>query len=175
MATVYRKTAKGIAEIETRANRLVPRLRGALILVDGTRSDRDLRALIAAEPDAVLQTLLEQGYVEILAAPAKAPAAGVAVAASPPIAVPAERSVPRDTAMATRPALREVRSQAVRRLIDLLGPMAEGMAMRIERVANWQDLLAILNVACAMIRDMRGGAAAREFAERYVAPYEGAA
>ena len=39
MATVYRKTDKGRNEIETRANRLLPRLRSALIVVDGQRND----------------------------------------------------------------------------------------------------------------------------------------
>ncbi len=39
MAIVYRMTAKGVAEIETQAHRLLPRLRSALILVDGKKSD----------------------------------------------------------------------------------------------------------------------------------------
>ena len=48
--TVYRKTAKGMAEIETRVHRLAPRLRGALILVDGRKTDDELATLILAEP-----------------------------------------------------------------------------------------------------------------------------
>ena len=35
MATIYRKTAKGVREIETRATKLAPRFRSLLILVDG--------------------------------------------------------------------------------------------------------------------------------------------
>jgi hypothetical protein len=46
MATTHRKTAKGTAEIETRAHRLSLRLRGMLILVDGRRSDDQLRAFV---------------------------------------------------------------------------------------------------------------------------------
>ena len=65
-----------------------------------------------------------------------------------------------------------MRRLAVRRLLDLLGPMAEGMAMRVEKLDSWKELLPVLNVACAMVRDMRGTAAAIEFAERFVTPYE---
>ena len=42
MSIIFRKTAKGISEIETREHRLTPRVRNALILVDGRR---DLAAL----------------------------------------------------------------------------------------------------------------------------------
>ena len=40
MSTIFRKTAKGTSEVETRANRLPPRLRAALILVDGRQIGR---------------------------------------------------------------------------------------------------------------------------------------
>ena len=158
MTSVYRKTIKGVAEIETRANRLVPRLRGALILVDGRRSDDDLHKLISTDPDGTLQALLEQGYIESLQPPPAAEAA----------AEPAKRRSP----TAVEPALADVRRMAVHRLLELLGPMAEGMAVRIEKVTTWGELLAIMNIACAMVRDTRGTAAALEFAERFVTPHE---
>jgi len=100
MTSVYRKTIKGVAEIETRANRLVPRLRGALILVDGRRSDDDLHKLISTDPDGTLQALLEQGYIESLQPP---PAAEVA-------AEPAKRRSP----TAAEPALADVRRMAAK-------------------------------------------------------------
>ena len=62
MATIYRKSARGLAEIETRAARLPPRLRGALILVDGRRSADEIRRLIPVEPEATLQALAAQGF-----------------------------------------------------------------------------------------------------------------
>jgi hypothetical protein len=46
MATIYRKTAKGHSEIETCAARLPPRLRSALILIDGRRTDGEMGKLI---------------------------------------------------------------------------------------------------------------------------------
>ena len=147
MTSVYRKTSKGIAEIETRANRLAPRLRGALILVDGRRNADDLNKLISTDPEGTLQALLEQGYIESLQPPAQAQGAA-------------------------EPALADVRRMAVHRLLELLGPAAEGMAVRIEKVNTWGELLSIMNIACAMVRDTRGTAAALEFAERFVTPHE---
>ena len=64
MATLYRKTEKGSAEITTRANRLVPRLRAALIVVDGKRSLDELCKLIPGRPEETLLTLEEAGYIE---------------------------------------------------------------------------------------------------------------
>ena len=58
MSTIYRKTAKGHAEIETRALRLPPRLRGALIMVDGQRSVEDLAKLIPGDAVQTLEQLL---------------------------------------------------------------------------------------------------------------------
>jgi hypothetical protein len=68
MPTLYRKTEKGAAEIATRVNRLVPRLRAALILVDGRRSDDELCKLIPGQGEEALLTLLEAGYIELTAA-----------------------------------------------------------------------------------------------------------
>jgi hypothetical protein len=65
MATIYRKTSKGHAEIETRVHRLPPRLRGALIVVDGRRADDELRRLVP-QADETLQLLAEQGFIELI-------------------------------------------------------------------------------------------------------------
>ncbi len=67
MPSVYRKTGKGVSEIGTRANRLPPRLRQVLIMVDGNRTDDDLAKLILSQPAETLAILLEQGYIELAA------------------------------------------------------------------------------------------------------------
>lgn len=158
MASVYRKTAKGQTEIETRANRLVPRLRTALILVDGKRTDDELRKMIASEPDEVLAILLDQGYVEV-------------IATTPP---------PRSSQAATAPAaadgapsprkLDETRRMAVRFLNDQLGPSAETLALKIERAANWAELKPHLEMAEHFLRSGRGPAVAQEFSDKFLAP-----
>ena len=66
MPLIYRKTAKGLTEIETRAHRLPPRLRSALIVVDGKRDVAELRPMILAQPEETLQALAEQGFIEVV-------------------------------------------------------------------------------------------------------------
>jgi hypothetical protein len=63
---VFSKTEKGQAEIQTRVHRLPPRLRQALILVDGKRDEDELGLLIAAEASSMLDSLLSEGFIEVL-------------------------------------------------------------------------------------------------------------
>jgi hypothetical protein len=164
MTTVYRKSPKGQQEVETRANRLGPRLRTALILVDGRRSDADLRALIQIDADATLQTLLEGGYIEVVAS-AAAPATEPAPA-SAPRAVPAPAVAAPPAASAA--ALTERRRQAVRFLTDNLGPMAEEIALRIEKARNLAELRAELELGRTVLQRARGGAMAGRFAAQFI-------
>ncbi|HEY0857938.1 MAG TPA: hypothetical protein VGE16_12815 [Albitalea sp.] len=155
MASVYRKTDKGIAEIETRANRLAPRLRTALIMVDGRRSEHDLRALIGGEPEEVLAVLLDQGYVEVIGTVAERPA-------SPPPAAPAPPPP------AKTPGFDERRRQAVRFLNDNLGPSAESLVLKIEKARDWDEMKPHLEMAEHFLRSARGASTARDFASKFI-------
>lgn len=154
MASVYKKTTKGQTEIETRANRLAPRLRSSLILVDGKRSADDLRPLIQSEPDQVLATLLEEGYIEIVVS---TPAAATAPETSEEAAPPARK-------------LDETKRMAVRFLSEHLGPSAETLAMKIERAHTAAELKPQLEMAEHFLRAGRGPAVAQEFAEKFLEP-----
>ena len=159
MTTVYRKSSKGQQEIETRADRLAPRLRTALILVDGRRSDVDLRALIQLEPDATLRALLEGGYIEAISTqPAAAAPQASAAPAPAPAAPPA----------ASAAALAERRRLAVRHLTDQLGPVVEELALRIEKTRTWPELLQALELGRSVIQNARGSAAAARFAAQFI-------
>ena len=163
MTTVYRKSLKGQHEIETRANRLVPRLRTALILVDGRRSDADLRALVQAEPDATLLALLEAGYIEVVSAQASPP---TAAPATPGLAVLAPPAV---LAAAVNPAvLAERRRLAVRHLTDQIGPAAETAALRIEKARNPDELRLALEHGQRVLQAARGSAIAAQFSARFI-------
>jgi len=90
MNIVYRKTAKGITEIETRAHRLTPRLRNALILVDGRRTGETLATLVTVDAAGALASLLADGFIEDvlgLAEPVRVSEALPAEVAIPAIAV----------------------------------------------------------------------------------------
>jgi hypothetical protein len=163
MATIFRKTDKGLSEIETRAHRLPPRLRAALIMVDGKRSSDELRALIPAQADETLAALLEQGYIDKLAE----------VAAAPPkpavsIGVPSRlgaSSLPPDTTRGSEFTL--LRRQLVREFNDLTGPTGEVLAIRLEKAVDRQALSTLLPAAGEFIASVRGAAKANEFRQRF--------
>jgi hypothetical protein len=179
MPRIYRKTPKGQAEIETRANRLVPRLRTALIMVDGKRDYAELRPLLMQAADETLASLLEQGFIEIVggavpAAPAAAspaavlepePALAAAVSASPGSAAPASAAAPTMRPMPVPLSARQ--REAVRLLTDQIGPMAESLAIRIERVRSSDELRAAVALAAQVIANTRGRRAAETYSARF--------
>jgi hypothetical protein len=158
MATVYRKTAKGQAEVETRAHRLIPRLRTALILVDGKREESELLKLIPGEPEATIRTLIDDGFIEVSAITIDKP--------RPTASRPAD-------AQPTRPphnqkAFEQHRQAAVRAINDLLGPLGEAAALRLERSKTWDELLAALEFAQRLVANGKGGDAAAEFGRQFI-------
>jgi hypothetical protein len=191
MGTIYRKTRIGQDEIETRALRLLPRMRGLLIVVDGRRDEAELQALLGYEPSAALRELLAYGLIETVSARgASAPNAGpgtdaraganntaaapMPVAAAAPGAFPSStetRSTAPDAAVAPAfdPAtFEQLRKVAVRALNDTLGPAAETAALRMERAATEAEWRAALEKAVSLIATVRGAAAGRAFAARFL-------
>lgn len=170
MVTVYRKSAKGQLEIETRVNRLHPRLRTVLILIDGRRNDDELRSLIQVDADATLLGLLEGGYIEVSAGPAASPP--TPVKASVAGSAPAAPAMPARTAPApagvSAAGLAERRRLAVRHLTDRLGPVAEPVSLRIEKARNWDEQRAALELGQRLLQTARGGSAAAEFASLFL-------
>jgi hypothetical protein len=182
MVTVYRKSAKGQLEIETRVNRLHPRLRTVLILVDGRRNDDELRSLIQVDADATLVALIEGGYIEVSPSAAlaasvgasppplmQAPVASPARAAAPAMASPT-MSAPTTAAPAgVSPAgLAERRRLAVRHLTDRLGPVAEPVSLRIEKARTWDEQRVALELGQRLLQTARGASAAAEFASLFL-------
>ena len=150
MATVYRKTDKGVAEIATRAHRLVPRLRSALILVDGKKTDDELSKLILADPPATLAGLLADGFIEVLATLAERAPEHKPAAPGPTV------------------AFETLRRDAVRQLTDQLGPAAETVAIKIERAKTLPELQPLLVQGAQTLRAMRGAAVAQAFTARFI-------
>jgi hypothetical protein len=155
--TIYRKTAKGQAEIETRAHRLPPRLRGALIMVDGQRSVEDLAKLIPGDAAASLEQLMADGFIDVFAVLADRPAAAPAPAPAAP-RKPAPSSSSIDV----------TKREAVRFLNDRLGPAAEGIAIKIERATSVAELQPMLAQAAQLLRNFGGSAAAEPFIAKFI-------
>lgn len=166
MATIFRKTDKGQAEIETRAHRLAPRLRSALILVDGKRTSDELRKLIAQQADETLAALNEQGFIEIASVAAPSPAA----AATVPAALDSRHgggAAGASGASGSRAEFDTVKRQLVREFTDLTGPLGEAMALRLEKAADRQALRALLAAAGEYVIGVRGASSANEFVQRF--------
>jgi hypothetical protein len=154
MATTYRKTPKGISEIETRAHRLSPRLRSALIMVDGKRSDDDLRPLLQQHTDEALLALVAEGFIEVVSVSDAARAA--APAGAPGTAAP------------YGPAFEALRRDVVRHVNDQVGPMAESLAIRLERARSADEIRPLLETAWKLVGNVRGTEAAAAFRARFI-------
>jgi hypothetical protein len=161
MSVAFRKTAKGQAEVETRAHRLSPRLRALLIMVDGKR---DLAALSTVAPpsaQAALDELWAQGFVEPVAA-AAAPTAPV-----PSPAVAAGVAGPTRSASTPAAGLDTLRRDAVRALNEAAGPAAEALAVRMEKARGAEELRPLIALAARTVANLRGRAAGEAYAERF--------
>jgi hypothetical protein len=159
MPTIFRKTAKGAAEIETRANRLSPRMRSMLILVDGKRDADDLRQMITQQADETLKSLAEQGFIEAVGETMRG---GAAAAESAAAAAPAPPAAPAQD-------VNVVRKAAIRMLTEILGPTADTLAVRMEKARSMEELRPLLGQAAKLILAARGRSAAEAYAAMFPA------
>jgi hypothetical protein len=156
MSTTYRKTAKGIAEIETRAHRLPPRTRSLLILVDGKRDADALGRLAPQQCDETLAELLTQGFIEAAPRPAAATRSAPAAAAPPPAAPAA--------------AFEARRRAVVRALTDAIGPASETLAIKLERSSGPEELEPLVLQAIQLVATVRGRSAGEALAAKLYPP-----
>ncbi len=145
--SIYRKTSRGTEALATRQGGLTPRQRSLLILIDGRRNGQELTTLGAAcgDVDELMQALLAEGYVEV-STPAPAPAEA--------------RKSSAGTGALTLP---QARTQAVRRLTDMLGPGATDMCLRLEAARTMQEFRATLRRTESTLRQIVGNQRAADF------------
>lgn len=160
MGTVYRKTDKGQAEITTRQFQLPMKLRSALIMVDGKRTDEDLLRMIPGQAQEVLQTLLNEGFIEVVAV--AAPPRPSSSSSRPPEGAASKPATPGLPPAPSRP-LDQMRTQAVRFVVEQLGPLGDDIAIRMEKARSWPDLHPALVIAHRLLADNRGTATADAF------------
>jgi hypothetical protein len=142
MPTVYRKSLKGMDELTSTSSALPLRLRSYLLAVDGLSSTEELAAKNPHLPsmDVILDGLMQQGFVDLIAAPsasakAAVPAAGAAYRVSPPpVAAPARAA----------PELESAKASMVRDVSSLLGTDAEPVIKKIQNCQTRDDLFAAM-------------------------------
>ena len=139
------KTVKGTEEVKARTYGLAARLRSVLIMVDGNSTVSDYAARFGAIPDieGSLQILLDQGFVEVRAAPVPTPQPSASTAGA--------------TAGAA-PAVAESRADAIADLriliTDALGPMADQLTMAVDRAKTGGELSAAAERAAQYLENM---------------------
>ncbi|MCX7692379.1 hypothetical protein LCC91_00255 [Tepidimonas taiwanensis] len=161
MVEIYRKTSKGTAEMVGTTRQLTPKQRRVLILVDGKRDIEALRAL-GPDTDTILEQLLADGYIEPLAG-AESP--GIPISSPQGDRASSERPVASsEPATNTFAALR---AQAVRELIELVGPMGESLALRMEKAVEPQQFKPLVALAITIILNVRGAKVAEAYGQKY--------
>ena len=159
MSRIHRKTPKGLHEIETRSHGLTARMRSALILVDGRRSDETIIQLLGPKAGDLLVELAWQNYIERVD-----PAGLSSTRPLPSLRRPAAGASWSSPSLLTRlnvegASLMRLRQQAARRLTDRLGPFAQSLAQRMEEADSAQDLEPLLEKAAVLTHNMLGAEA----------------
>jgi hypothetical protein len=155
MSIIYRKTAKGLAELETRVYRLAPRLRSVLIMIDGKRSDGELMALVPQAGEA-LAALVQEGFISEYTRPGTV----VPPAAAPPAA--GERTVIRGQ----KPSFEAMRRNLLRAFDEYAGPAGEALAQKLEAARSETEFRALLPAAVQLVAALKGRPAADAFTAR---------
>lgn len=178
MADIFHKTTLGYEEIVSRAHSLSPRLRRCLILIDGKRTLADLMSLLQGEDlSTLIQTLELEGYIELIgvsgsnatkAAPNQSTASlNMDTTLQVLLNSGLHNSQPlfKDSNGQLRQALpfKERQLRASRVINELLGPNAEGIALKIESCKDDASLETVLKMAAAFITDTVNVVAAKRF------------
>jgi hypothetical protein len=155
--TIYTKTDAGLREIEQRTHKLDIRHRTLLIMLDGKRAVSDLETQLGRGDMLLpmLARLLELGLITGNSAPARI------VPSDPPVA-PAARSAAASSTSTPAPApaadsdWKQQSQRATQLLNEILGPMGDGLAMRLEALKSPEPLPELLQRCRALIGDLRG-------------------
>lgn len=135
---IYGKTPLGTQAVETRTPPLPPRNRQILIMLDGRRDSAEFEKAFGAEAVAgILQSLVDAGLIESMAAPvqsasqasASASASATAATAAPPAA--------------TDPRLEEIRALLVDSTRGYTGPSGKALVQRLREAPDLPALLAL--------------------------------
>jgi hypothetical protein len=153
---VFHKTESGVREVAAPARGLPPKLRRALILMDGAKTLAELAPLFrAGEIDSIVVDLQAKGLVTL----ADGTLAPVSADADDGAAEAATGAIPERH-------FDEVRRRAVREISDRLGPNGDKLALRIERCGTPEELRVALREAEKILVTFLGANYGRTFAQK---------
>ncbi len=173
MAHVYKKSLKGIDEVAFKTNGLPLRLASYLLAVDGVADTDELAARHPQLPSiaAVLQGLLEQGYLELgTSTQSGAPRAAVQPANYLPPSMQNQAAAPAPPARQPAPGPSEldiVKSNMVRDVSALLGSDADMVIAKIQKCTNKDDLFVAMMGIKKIVTMYRDKTVAEKFGSRY--------
>lgn len=150
---VFQKTEAGAREIAAPAHALSPKLRRALIMVDGVKRMAELAAMFRpGEIDAIVLELQAKGLVAL---PGGATAVSEPQSAAPtgPISISPER-------------FKEIRALAMREISHRLGPNGDALALKVEGCTTPEELRAALREAEKILASFLGAEYGRSFAQK---------
>jgi hypothetical protein len=175
MSDIFQKTTLGLEEIANRSRGLSARMRRCLILIDGKRSTLDLmKTLQGEELSPMFQTLEIEGYIELIgSAPnlynkpslSQVMGADTSIGASQLGAFPESQPLFIDSSGQMRKPLpfSERKLRASRVINELLGPNAEGVALKIEASKDNESLETVMRMAATFISEQINAVAAKRF------------
>jgi hypothetical protein len=174
-SATYRKSERGTAEISGGQRTLTPRLRQALIMVNGKLTGAQLAAMLGGAPAgvALVDELENGGYIEAAGVPQASltrpmslddldslPASGLGPASVPSLG-------PIDPKK-----LQAAQRTATRLLTDVLGPAADDLAARIERTKTREEIEKLLTLATNTVREVAGRTRSEAFRAQVFAQLE---
>jgi hypothetical protein len=168
MASVYRKTLKGMDELTFKSSSLPLRLRSYLLTVDGMSSTDELAAKNPHLPsmEVILNGLMQQGYIE----PASASAAPHTPQHRPEparaTAVEAPRKGPQ-ASVVTNVELEELKATMVRDVSSLLGNDAAPVIKKIQNCTTRDELFTTMMGIKKIVTLYVNRATGDKFAARY--------
>ena len=135
LQAVLQKTDKGIEEIKTRGQRLEPRLRTLLIVVNGKATGADLVKQFAqlGNVQPMLERLIAEGFV-------------------------------REMSVAANVDFKEVRLQLSHALTDAMGPAGDAIALQLEGCKSMDALRAFVEERRPALQGALGPRVAKFFA-----------
>ncbi len=151
---VFHKTEAGAREIASPSRGLPPKLRRALILVDGAKTVSDLAPMFRpGEVESILVDLQSQGLVSLAGGELAHVSSAPTAAAAPAIVISQERFI-------------EIRQAAVREISHRLGPNGDALAVKVDGCRTPEELRVALREAEKILSSFLGTESGRSFAQK---------